>query len=466
MKLSVTQRTLAALAALLLLPAVATADYVPGIFNLLPIQNCAPESFMEIERSPFMFPQTSHHDYMGLRGNVEQLVTTRRAYDSGYAFADKASDTISLNADGMITRMAMFRYNYDNTVMPTATLVIQYDGGRMVKSTYESPSKNANVQGFAWSRDVKDFRWNSQGLLTQVDQTYYWGPSLRELELQDFATKTLIRYAYDQQGRVSSVTGDILNNCTMYLNAKGQLTTCKSPSNDPNQAPAPKFTYDQQGRMASISQFYIDGMDDEVFNYEQNVVFTYNEKGDPTKVTNTMWRCNDRWGRSQREFGNSFAITYEYDAQGNWTKATVKKTESGKVKVSDVFTRTLKYRSTAAPTPAPPAAEPEAQPAPKAENKPAPTPETKTQPAPEQEPMPRQKTTPTPEGHTHDYKTVETAQMKIERDASGKNTYVVVVTRKNICREATCHSVVALPTLTERFATSKEANDFRRRYIQ
>ena len=451
------KRTLTAVVASLLLSTAAQADIVPGIFNLLPIQECTPETFLEIERSPFMFPQMSHHDYMGLHGNVESLVTTRRAYDSGFAFADKASDTISLNANGMITRIAMLRYNYDGKLMPTATLIIQYDGALMMKSVYEHPEENINVQGFAWSRDIKDFRRNSQGQLTQVYQTYYWGPSLQELELQDFATKPLIQYTYDQQGRLSSITGDILNNFTLHLNTKGQLTVCKAPANDPNKVPPTKFTYDQQGRMASASQFNIDGMDD-VFNYEQNVAFTYNEKGDPVKVTNTMWRCNNSWTRSRREFSSTYAITYEYDKQGNWTKATVKKTEGGKVKVTDVFTRTLKYRSADSPIAQTPAVE--------SESRPTPQPATKTQPTPQQESTANQRSVSTPEGHSHDYKLVETTSMKIEHDGNGKNVYIVTVTRKQVCRESTCHSVVNLPTLTKRFDTSREANDFRRQYIQ
>ena len=103
------------------------------------------------------------------------------------------------------------------------------------------------------------------------------------------------------------------------------------------------YTYDPQGRMTALSFFSIDGMDIEEY-YETSVTLAYNEKGDISKATKTIWICTNKWVRRRAIETNTYTMTYTYDPQGNWTKVVVN-SKTGKQPSQKAFEiiRTINY---------------------------------------------------------------------------------------------------------------------------
>lgn len=145
-------------------------------------------------------------------------------------------------------------------------------------------------------------------------------------------------FVYDENGNLTSGTGCSSLRIDLEYE-KGQISKMYIADVNPV-----SYTYDAEGRLVEFSNFFIEGMDEDVYN-EENVEISYNENGDISTATKTHYVCNSQWKRHAYYYKHVYDFSYTYDSQGNWTDVLVIIEATDNEPQMDVFsiTREITY---------------------------------------------------------------------------------------------------------------------------
>lgn len=253
----------------------------------------------------------------GVKGNVHEII---------YTFTGKFSDDFTF----VIRRRQI---SYDNKGMMTREDLTYNDsdfGGQGAKT---------------FSRQIQ-YKYDAQGRLVAILPSENEEEEILTYNSQGKLIKSKIKeltYTYSTDGRLLYVKGE--NGFKLTYNKWGLICQYDDSYTQKNALPYVKpstITYDVNGMVQSVSICQLDGMDD-IEYIEKDTKFTYNEKGDIVKVVLTCWDCNSKWARKKVSYSESYSISYAYDEQGNWIKATIKTLASVNEKRSITINRGIKY---------------------------------------------------------------------------------------------------------------------------
>ena len=251
----------------------------------------------------------------GLKGNIRELTYNFTGKNSIEDFTSDIRRQITYNDKGMMTQEDITSNGYDYNGKTTSS-------SRRIQYKYNAQGKLVAIQ----SPDASEtLSYNSQGAL-----------------LISQGTKKMT-YAYTPEGRLLSANGE--NALKLTYNKWGAVCQYDDYYTQKGSNPYVKpstITYDVSGWVRTISICHLDGMDD-IEYIEKVATFTYNEQGDIVKVVFTYWDCNSKWERKKSSYSESYAISYTYDNQGNWTKAIIRTLTNINAKRSITINREIKY---------------------------------------------------------------------------------------------------------------------------
>ncbi len=260
-------------------------------------------------------PLKTDYERGQLKGKPIKIVTNITD-NTGRGFGTHFTDTTYYNAQGNITKVVALKkdeFNSNNKFRPDL-YTYQYNSQNQLIN-WTKFSETDNMDGHHMTKHVHDIVRDNQG---HVTKEIYRAYTQKGKKWEEFTSGDGLNYtfAYDANGNL--IGGKMFSPTYDLTYKNGQLVKMLAEGfNKPV-----TYTYDPQGRLISFKYFMIDGMDIEEY-YETAVTLTYNEKGDISKAVKTTWICTNKWVRRRAIETNTYTMTYTYDSQGNWTKASV-----------------------------------------------------------------------------------------------------------------------------------------------
>lgn len=250
------------------------------------------------------------------RGNIKGAPTkivTNILDKSGRGFGEHFTDTTYYNSKGNITKIIALKrdeFNPNNIFRPDKW-VYDYDGVTRCRKWSEIESATGKYMKKE-EYTLKFERQTTKELcLTEIKE--YGGT----YKIEGDGDVVLVIFHKDENGNLK--TADICSGGAKLIYSNGRVTEMLGTDSD---KPIFQISYDASGHLTSYKSYGIDGMDD-VYYTEALNDFTYNEKGDISKVVKTSWDCNSKWVRHKVNYVETYTLTYIYDAKGNWASATV-----------------------------------------------------------------------------------------------------------------------------------------------
>ena len=323
-------RQLFALAAAALLLATATPAQAQSYGLTSPIYELAVDNgFLA---SWQLMPLKTDLQRADLHGNVVKVMETRKWGElSGYGITT-TTITATFNEQGNLLKTVEPRTSFSSKKMADAVVEYEYENGRLKKyiEQYEAEINSRLVP----ERHVHTLYYNEQQKpVKEIYQAYaYENGKWSEFAHSDEPAWT---FTWDAQGRLTD--GIITNSYHAKFNEQGLVTEVRI-----GKLPPAKFRWDAQGRCIGESSYMIDGMDEEVYT-ETDRTISYNDKGSIVKMVYTSYTCNSKWKRLKKVHTETFTAKYTYDAQGNWTKATVTSGTGKRAKAYVTITRAITY---------------------------------------------------------------------------------------------------------------------------
>ena len=279
-------------------------------------------------------PNKMPNELLGLKNNpksMEQKLVVKR--DWGSISAGTFVHQVTFTPNGSISTITVPAQMVNGMQNDEEKVEIEYfQDGKF--ATLLKFSKVSTINGVENRADQTQYGYNRAGLLVkEVYNMYTPGPDNKWHKAPSFADKEDYVYTYDAEGRLLTAKVDALNGMT-YYNERGLLSKIKKDGYI-----AYEFEYDAaDGLTYALSKTHDEGPDeDEPIAIE--TTFTRNAQGDAVKVTKARHICNSRWLPIRKGTPKTYTIAYTYDAQGNWTKATISQAKS----IIATITRTFTY---------------------------------------------------------------------------------------------------------------------------
>ena len=268
----------------------------------------------------------------GLKGKVVKVVSNIRDIWSRRGYGISFTDTTYYNAQGNISKViAPKKDDLDRFEFQPDIWEYEYDSNGVLDG-YVYLSEIVRNGEKVLEKHVHTMEKNAVGRITkEVYRSYSQEKdgSWKEFAA-DFGDPEWV-FTYDENGSLISGIGcSSLSIDLTYEN--GQISKMYIADVKPV-----SYTYDAEGRLVEFSNFFIEGMDEDVYN-EENVVISYNENGDIGMTTKAHYVCNSQWKRRAYYYKDVYAFSYTYDSHGNWTDALVTIEATDNEPQSEVFT--------------------------------------------------------------------------------------------------------------------------------
>ncbi|MBQ8655597.1 MAG: hypothetical protein IJ527_00810 [Prevotella sp.] len=283
-----------------------------------------------------LMPLKTDLERAGLHGNVVKVEETLQGSDISRNYNEQKKQTATFNQQGNLMQIREPRTSFMNPKKKLNDAVTDYEydeNGRLKKYTYKTDAEYSN--GVRPQQHVHTIYYNAQ---QKPEKEIYRAFSYEDGKWGEFSSspdEPSWTRTYNQNGELAG--GLVARSYPATFNAQGLLTELKLQS-----TPSTKFKWDEQGRCVSVTAFTIDGMDEEEY-YEINKAISYNEKGNIAKIVFTYYICKSNWKRIKKERTETYTVKYVYDAQDNWTKATINMLQGKKSKLYETITRVITY---------------------------------------------------------------------------------------------------------------------------
>lgn len=266
-----------------------------SVFKELVPLNSSYELFTDFHFAPL------HTDIerMALRGNVQMLI------EEGESRGTKYEETYTFDENGKLKSIVkpLYEMGTDKKVGKTDMTTFEYNEAGQLKMITER--SNDQIYGV----------WKEKKNITTF--VYKGKFPLKEF----FNGKESWSYSYKDNHLVSIHQATEYDSFTFRYTPQGWLV-----GNAQNKGPfySKRLTYDTNGRCIGYSVKCEEHNPDEDYYIENNVRFTYNDKGDIIKATQNNYPLNEQGTRIGKPTTEITTVSYKYDASGNWIQAIIK----------------------------------------------------------------------------------------------------------------------------------------------
>lgn len=263
-------------------------------------------------------PQKTDLQRGWFKGNVVKVFTDIQDKTGTGMGDDHYADTTYYNSKGNFLRIVDKNLNTLNKLnLKPSVYTFEYDSkGQLhrytVLSEAESHDWDANVDYASKGRTIYNIKTDRNGRMSELTSQYYSTDLKGKWEKSDAKDKDWT-FIYDANGNLASGYNHMFENMKVTYH-NGQLVKMQEDDFKPQ-----TITYNANGRPIQHRYFFIDGMDEAVYD-DFVTTFTYNGHGDIATVKRTVWTCNSKWKRLKIGYTLSYTFSYTYDKEGNWTK--------------------------------------------------------------------------------------------------------------------------------------------------
>ena len=311
---------------LVLLPAAGFAQ--PGIQSYLDPIKAIFFNFDPIGWYPEAAPQLGDLARCGLRGPVQVVCHHQRVdtampdggeiiYSGSNFWAEAESiDTLWFSPKGELQAIVLPAREsslWPGVTMPQEGYAAKSADGRRDYLYFIFAAENVNRTAPQRQLTHLKYNYDSDGRLSGISYRVFYEENGRFEEYAPFSQPEWMTFRYEG-GVLRSATRD---DATLMYNAQGLVSSLAW-----RDAYKGEYTYDAQGRPLTLTHQRVEpGMDEDEY-IKTRFTFTYNEQGDPAKVTDETWSCNSAWKPLTAAPSKTvYTFTYEYDEAGNWTRA-------------------------------------------------------------------------------------------------------------------------------------------------
>lgn len=289
--------------------------YYMSVYDFHIAPNKQPKDMLRLKKSP--------------KSMVQKMVLRTDLNTKG---AGSYTYEVTYNANGNIDRVIMPEQTIGGIKNYEQKAIVDYMDNRI--GTMALFTKIETMDGVQDRADQTQYAYDAEWRLTkEIFNMYTPGTDGKWHKEENFADQVDFAYSYDSKGMLSSAKVNALEG-TVFYNSKGLLSHIVE-----NGINTFQYTYDADDHIiTATSQITQDDYNGPAY-FKTVKSFVRNAQGDITKVTETRNKCNRRWVITRKGTPITYSIAYTYDAEGNWTKATITK---GKALIA-TLTRSFTY---------------------------------------------------------------------------------------------------------------------------